>query len=155
MSRAIDRHVCQTLNRFRRDPLRTGVTASCETDDARVIRGVRQGDVRICRTGCSIKLAFVRPRVAGAYAFWSGFGSDLGEVAIVGSIMTVVRRHNCGVHGCWHFGRHEYEMNGIKHKLCPEYHPGIDASHQFTADEFQHHHDSKRPKAQVDERRTD
>jgi hypothetical protein len=88
----------------------------------------------------------VRPTSgSGAYAFWSGFGSDIGEVAIIGGLVTVVRRQNCGVQGCWHFGRHEYEMNGIKHKLCANHHPGIDEHHHFTADEFRHHHDVKGP----------
>ena len=37
------------------------------------------------------------------YAFWSGFGSDLGELAIVGAI---VRHVNCHSKGCWRLGHH-------------------------------------------------
>ena len=43
------------------------------------------------------------------YGFWSGFGSDLGELAIVGGLIAVVRRHNCEVHRCWRMGRHRTE----------------------------------------------
>lgn len=40
------------------------------------------------------------------YAFWSGFGSDLGELAIVGGLAAMVRKHNCHRDGCWRIGRH-------------------------------------------------
>jgi len=40
------------------------------------------------------------------YGFWSGFGSDLGEVAIVGGLLTMVRKHNCHQRHCWRIGRH-------------------------------------------------
>jgi hypothetical protein len=33
------------------------------------------------------------------YAFWSGFGSDLSEAALL-------RKHNCHSRGCWRIGRH-------------------------------------------------
>ena len=37
------------------------------------------------------------------YAFWSGFGSDLGELAIVG----VLWHHlNCHWERCWRIARH-------------------------------------------------
>lgn len=40
------------------------------------------------------------------YGFWSGFGSDLGEVVIVGGIVTLVRKHTCHEPGCWRISRH-------------------------------------------------
>lgn len=40
------------------------------------------------------------------YAFWSGFGSDIGEVAIIGGLLSVYRKHNCHDKGCWRIGRH-------------------------------------------------
>lgn len=40
------------------------------------------------------------------YAFWSGFGSDLSEVAIVGAVLGGYRKHNCHVRHCWRIGRH-------------------------------------------------
>lgn len=41
-----------------------------------------------------------------AYAFWSGFGSDLGEVALLGAVLGMFKRHNCHRDGCWRIGRH-------------------------------------------------
>lgn len=40
------------------------------------------------------------------YAFWSGFGSDLGEVALVGAVLGAARKHNCHQRHCWRIGRH-------------------------------------------------
>ena len=40
------------------------------------------------------------------YAFWSGAGSDLGEVALLGGMITLVRKHNCHERRCWRVGRH-------------------------------------------------
>jgi hypothetical protein len=37
------------------------------------------------------------------YGFWSGFGSDIGELAIVGGIWKMV---NCHERGCWRVGHH-------------------------------------------------
>ena len=54
------------------------------------------------------------------YNFWSGFGSDLGEIAIIGGLVTVVRRHNCEVHGCWRPGRHQ---TAAGHNVCRVHHP--------------------------------
>jgi hypothetical protein len=54
------------------------------------------------------------------YGFWSGFGSDLGEVAIVGGLLTMVRRHNCEVRGCWRLGRHK---TAAGHAVCRRHHP--------------------------------
>jgi hypothetical protein len=40
------------------------------------------------------------------YGFWSGFGSDLGEVALLGAIAGAYHKHNCHRKGCWRVGRH-------------------------------------------------
>ncbi len=55
------------------------------------------------------------------YAFWSGFGSDIGEVAIVGSLLAIVRKHNCHVRGCPRVGRHPVE--GTTWTVCRRHHP--------------------------------
>jgi hypothetical protein len=57
------------------------------------------------------------------YGFFSGFGSDLGEIALIGGIVTLFRHGNCGQKGCWRWGRHDYAMDGISHKLCRKHHP--------------------------------
>ena len=54
------------------------------------------------------------------YGFWSGFGSDLSEFAIVAGLVTVVRRHNCEVHHCWRLGRHQ---TAAQHNVCRRHHP--------------------------------
>ena len=54
------------------------------------------------------------------YAFWSGFGSDLGELAIIGGMVTIARRHKCEVHRCWRIGRHQAPTG---HKVCRRHHP--------------------------------
>ena len=49
------------------------------------------------------------------YGFFSGFGSDLGEVALIGGIVALVRHHNCHNHGCWRLGKHTTPDG---YKLC-------------------------------------
>lgn len=40
------------------------------------------------------------------YNFFSGAGSDLSELAIVGAVLGAYRKHNCHADGCWRIGRH-------------------------------------------------
>ena len=62
------------------------------------------------------------------YGFWSGFGSDLGEVTLVGTIgvgvYTGVRKANCHEPGCWRIGH--YPLEGTPHHLCARHHPHIE-----------------------------
>ena len=60
------------------------------------------------------------------YDFWSGFGSDLSELAILGSIVVVYRRHKCaaclrlalrGPHG---------EVAGTHYRTCHKHTNGPD-----------------------------
>lgn len=62
------------------------------------------------------------------YGFWSGFGSDLGEFAIVAGLVNLARRHNCHVKGCWRVGRHPVE--GTRFIVCAKHHPEGDVSHE-------------------------
>jgi len=51
------------------------------------------------------------------YAFWSGFGSDLGELAIVGAI---IRHVNCHQKGCWRLGHHHTgTVSCHRHRAAP------------------------------------
>lgn len=45
----------------------------------------------------------------GAYNAWSGFLSDVGEVAIVGAVYGMLRKHMCHQGRCWRIGRHVVE----------------------------------------------
>lgn len=40
------------------------------------------------------------------YGFWSGFGSDLGEVTLIAAVLGGYRKHNCHQRRCWRIGRH-------------------------------------------------
>lgn len=62
------------------------------------------------------------------YGFWSGAGSDLGEAAIVGGLISILRKHNCHVHGCWRVGRHPVE--GTSYLVCRRHHPDGKVTHQ-------------------------
>lgn len=69
------------------------------------------------------------------YGFWSGFGADLGELAIVGSIIGLYRQHKC--HLCWRIGHHP--VVGTHYKTCHK--------HATTTDHkaLQAHHADKYP----------
>lgn len=58
------------------------------------------------------------------YLFWSGAGSDLGELSIVAAVFSLVyallRKHNCEVTGCWRIGRHD---TAAGHTVCRRHHP--------------------------------
>lgn len=58
-----------------------------------------------------------------AYDFWSGFGSDLGEVALVGGIVSLVRQKNCHVHHCLRLGKHN--VDGTPFVVCAKHHPDV------------------------------
>lgn len=49
------------------------------------------------------------------YGFWSGFGSDLGEVTIIGGMIGLYRSHNCHNAGCWRISHHTTPEG---YKLC-------------------------------------
>jgi len=40
------------------------------------------------------------------YAFWSGFGSDLGEGTLLAAVIGMYHKHNCHSKGCWRVGKH-------------------------------------------------
>lgn len=58
-----------------------------------------------------------------AYQFWSGFGANFGEFALLGGIIAVVRHHNCHVKGCWRMKSHPVE--GTPFVVCKKHHPAI------------------------------
>ena len=59
------------------------------------------------------------------YGFWSGFGSDLTEFAVIGTIATgvyqLVKKYNCHQPGCWRVGNHQ--AAGGQFSLCYRHHP--------------------------------
>ena len=76
------------------------------------------------------------------YGFFSGFGSDIGEATIFVAIIATYRHHNCHVKGCARLAKHEYDLEGVKYKLCRKHHPAIDEDARPTAETFKEHHAS-------------
>ena len=54
------------------------------------------------------------------YLWWSGIGADLSEIAVLGGLVGIYRRHNCEIHRCWRLGRH---ATAAGHRLCRAHHP--------------------------------
>jgi hypothetical protein len=83
------------------------------------------------------------------YGFWSGFGSDLGEVTLVAAVLAGVygayRRHNCQDPKCWRLGKHPSE--GGTFIFCHHHHPDLSyaAGRKMTLIEMhEHHHESRK-----------
>ena len=59
------------------------------------------------------------------YNFWSGIGSDLGEITLIGTIIAIgwrVRKHfECHVDTCHKVGLHH--VAGTPHRTCWPHHP--------------------------------
>ena len=72
------------------------------------------------------------------YAFWSGFGSDLGELTIVVAVIGTARKWNCHIKGCWRLAHHEYDLDGVQYHLCHKHHPATDT--RPTLADFDAHH---------------
>lgn len=73
------------------------------------------------------------------YNFWSGFGSDLGEVTIVGAMLAVFKKHNCHTRWCLRIGRHEFTdpSTGVIYLLCRRHHPGHSGAKPVTAKQLE------------------
>ena len=57
------------------------------------------------------------------YAWWSGVGSDIGEVTLLGGLWMLYSKHNCHTKGCWRLGKHHVE--GTPYIVCPKHHPKV------------------------------
>ena len=64
---------------------------------------------------------FVHVLSGKGYQFWSGIGSDVGEVTLIGLVMVWWRHHNCHVYRCWRLSWHPHPDNG--HPVCRHHHP--------------------------------
>jgi hypothetical protein len=54
------------------------------------------------------------------YNAFSGWISDLGELAILGGMIQLIRHRNCHVKGCWRFGK---QVAGTPYLACHGHHP--------------------------------
>ena len=61
----------------------------------------------------------------GGYWFWSGIGSDLGElsivIAVVSTALLAYRKHECHIHRCRRLAWHPDPEHG--HPVCKRHHP--------------------------------
>ena len=58
------------------------------------------------------------------YGWWSGAGSDVGEVVLIGLAATFYRQHTCHVKGCWRLHWKQWVApEGHTHALCRRHHP--------------------------------
>lgn len=58
------------------------------------------------------------PQSGKGYAFTSSVGSDLGELAVIG---TIWHKLNCHTRGCWRIGRQQ--VDGTTYVVCRKHHP--------------------------------
>lgn len=54
------------------------------------------------------------------YGFWSGFGSDIGEVTLLTGMIVGLRHVNCREQHCWRLG-HVVPGSGVR--ACHKHHP--------------------------------
>lgn len=57
------------------------------------------------------------------YAWWSGAGSDAGELTLLTGAGAVYWHHQCHVDGCHRLGRHPIGNTGVK--VCRRCHPDL------------------------------
>lgn len=61
------------------------------------------------------------------YLFWSGAGSDFGELALISALVVMYRRANCKRTWCPFMGMHDFTdpQDGVTRKLCWYHHPDV------------------------------
>jgi hypothetical protein len=67
------------------------------------------------------------------YGFWSGFGGAIPDFLILGSIITLYRRHNCHVKGCLRLGK---PVDGTPYLACPQHHPAHEGNKRSVSQEI-------------------
>jgi hypothetical protein len=55
------------------------------------------------------------------YEFWSGIGSDIGELTLLTAFIIWIRQRNCHVNRCWRLAWHTHPEHG--HPVCRHHHP--------------------------------
>ena len=84
----------------------------------------------------------VRPRTPStAYNWWSGAGSDIGELAILGALLHGYKHINCSTAWCPRIGHHKVE--GTPFTTCRKHHPTIPDKAPTVAEIHAAHHAAK------------
>ena len=65
--------------------------------------------------------AYIHPLGGRGYQFWSGIGSDVGEITLLGALLAIWSKHNCHVHRCWRLSWHPSKKYG-GHIVCRHHH---------------------------------
>jgi hypothetical protein len=67
----------------------------------------------------------VEPRMPSTtYNFWSGIGSDIGEVTIIGALILLYHHHECHIGTCHRLHWKSWtDPDGHVHALCKKHHP--------------------------------
>lgn len=76
------------------------------------------------------------------YLFWSGIGSDITELLILGGIINFARHRNCHVKGCWRWGNHN--VDGTAYKVCRKHHPALKNNRNVSVEEIHKAHEVHR-----------
>lgn len=71
------------------------------------------------------------------YGFFSGIGSDIGEIVLIGAIAQVVRHHTCHQKGCRRIGMHR--VGDSPYRVCVRHHPDMDTKN-ISAEHISHRH---------------
>jgi hypothetical protein len=65
--------------------------------------------------------SLLHPLTGDGYQFWSGIGSDVGEVTILGALVMIYRKHECHVERCHRPAWHPHPEHD--HPVCKRHHP--------------------------------
>ena len=60
------------------------------------------------------------------YAFWSGVGSDIGELTLISGAVVFYQHHTCHVQHCWRLAKHAHDQDGATYMVCRKHHPTAD-----------------------------
>lgn len=63
----------------------------------------------------------LHPLTGKGYQFWSGIGSDFGEVTILGGLLMIYRKHECHLDTCHRPAWHPHPEHG--HPVCRKHFP--------------------------------
>lgn len=65
----------------------------------------------------------LHPEHGNGYQLWSGAGSDLGEITMIGLAVAAFKHWNCEAPRCLRHGKHP-TADG-QHHLCRKHHPDL------------------------------
>lgn len=72
------------------------------------------------------------------YSFWSGFGSDLTEFALLVGVLGIYRHHNCPVKGCPRITHKKFPVKETPLYTC--HHHATKKWHALLAKEYKRDH---------------